>query len=77
MADILRLPIRVLNAEEGTLYGAAALAFRNAGILLPEPPVKAAFSPRPEHAQGYESIYRKSYLPLQQALLDYYATIQE
>jgi xylulokinase len=77
MADVLCLPIRVLEAEECTLYGAASLAFLDAGVTLPRPAEKDVFVPRPEKSVAYDSVYRKSYLPLQKALLAYYGSKQE
>lgn len=72
MADVLCLPVCVLEAEECTLYGAAGLACLNDGITLPKPAKKEVFAPRPKIAAAYESAYRNSYLPLSNFLFQHY-----
>lgn len=73
LSDVLRLTVRVPDVGEGTLLGAARLAYESAGVRLPKPSDKQVFAPRPFVSNAYEDIYRNQYLPLQELLLGYYS----
>ena len=72
MADVLGMDVLVPALTEGTLYGAARLAWEQAGVLLPKPPILRRYAPRPALLKSYDALYHSRYLPLQEQILRHY-----
>lgn len=72
LANTLGVTVEVPLCQEGTLYGAARLMARQLAADFAPLSIKTQVNPDTADAASITTIYQKKYLPLRQALADYY-----
>lgn len=72
LADTLALEVVVPSCREGTLLGAARLMASRAGQDFSPLPPGASLKPDARRVEALDRVYRRHYLPLRQAQLDFY-----